>query len=652
VSNNIHNNQLLNHRQLIQLQGSLSWCYEQCVQLITRSALPYFWLGDAPEKISSSLYKQLLGQETSLLFINAHQQFDANVFAASEGTLRGGGTLILISPTEASRNDHFYRYIMKHLQNAHFKVIKEQQNTLTLAHLLPQQDLSLHLKQQQHAVAAILKTVTGHRRRPLVLTANRGRGKSSALGLAAKQLIASGIENILVCAPNKNATATLFKHSGESTQITFIAPDRLLSDKPPCDLLMIDEAAALPVPLLEALTKHYSRIVFATTLHGYEGSGRGFALRFQKRLKEIAPQSRSMHLDQPIRWDKGDPLEQFTLQRLCLTESATPLPQYDTQQPIDFSVISAQQLCADDALLTELFSLLVIAHYQTKPSDLEKLLNDTALSIFILKQQGQLLAVALVSHEGDIEAELAQQIYLGERRLPGHLVAQSLAFHCAQPQAATHRYARIQRIATHPALQQQGLGQYFIDKLSTWANEQQFDHLCASFGATASLLSFWQTKQFQTLRIGSSKDKSSGTYSFIVNRPLSQQGKVLHQQLLQQFHAQLITQLTRHLQDIDAELILRLVMALPKRPLAHPLLRSYCLGNVPYEFAETQLIQVITHCDLSLLAKSEQKLTIQKILQNKSWADVCQNNAYTGKKQAQQVLRTSIRQLSTQFIEE
>ncbi|GLS90513.1 tRNA(Met) cytidine acetyltransferase TmcA [Psychromonas marina] len=642
-----------NHRQLIRLQGSLDWCYQQCEQYIANTALPYFWLGDAPEKIFSTLYKQILGQETSLLIINAHQQFDPNLFAASEGTLRGGGTLILISPSEISNKDHFYTYIYKQLIKADFLTISEGSNTpipLLTNSCAPR----LQLDQQKTAIEAITKTVTGHRRRPLVLTANRGRGKSAALGIAAKQLIESGIQKILVCAPSKAATNTLFKHAGISVHIEFIAPDLLLDEKPSCDLLMVDEAAALPVPLLEALTIHYSRIVFATTLHGYEGSGRGFALRFQKRLKEIAPQSRAMHLDQPIRWDRNDPVEQFTLQNLCLTETQTDSPVYDKLHDTKFELITTQQLLANHSLLTEIFSLLVIAHYQTKPSDLEKLLNDATLSTLVLTQHKRILAVALVCAEGEIEQQLAEQIYQGKRRINGHLVAQSFTFHCAQPQAATHKYARIQRIAIHPAIQQQGLGKHFIDKLTYWAGSQQFDHLCASFGASAELLKFWQAKQFQTLRIGSSKDKSSGVHSFIVNLPLSDKGKALHLLLKQQFHDQLLVQLSRHLQQIDSELVFSLISELSKTSYQHPLLTSYCSGHLLYEFAEFHLINLIINSDLSLLAKSQQRLTIQKILQNRSWAEVCQNGEYTGKKQAQQTLRISIKQLltSTNQIEE
>ena len=652
-----------NHRQIVRMRGERPWCYQQASLLIEQLQLDYFWCGPSPASISPIPYKQILGQETPLLIINAFERFDANAFAASEGTLRGGGLLILITPKETPADDLFYQYLNTQLSAYNFATIREDLPIPTV----PEEDAitenrtALNLSEQQTAIAAIIKTVSGHRRRPLVLTANRGRGKSAALGIAAAQLLDSGLKNILVCAPNKLATYTLFKHASllltddikhqfsvtKGTQsIRFIAPDALLADLPKCDLLIIDEAAALPVPTLEAVARHYSRLVFATTQHGYEGSGRGFALRFQKRLAQISPQWRQLHLEQPIRWAANDPVESFTLNSLCLTKSPFENPIYKTDSALQFEKLTPQQLIANHTLLQETFSLLVLAHYQTKPSDLEKLLNDKSLHIFVLRQNKQLLGVTLINEEGGFEQEICEQIWQGKRRLQGNLVAQSLTFHSACREAATSRYARIQRIAIHPALQHLGLGKQFINHLAKWAKDTQFDHLCASFGATAELLSFWQQLAFTTLRIGLSKDSSSGTHSLIVNLPLSEGGKQLHDKIHRQFQAQLSIQLSRHLQELDTELVFNLLTEFPKNTITgNSQLDSYCNGNIPYEFVESALIELLLTTDLKSLGKAQQCLTIQKILQNNSWAEVCKKQHLSGKKQAQSTLKSAIRHL-------
>ena len=62
---------LKNHRQLLRIQGEAAWCYKQAELLIDKLQQPYFWLGEYPATIQPNSAKQILGQETSLLFINA-----------------------------------------------------------------------------------------------------------------------------------------------------------------------------------------------------------------------------------------------------------------------------------------------------------------------------------------------------------------------------------------------------------------------------------------------------------------------------------------------------------------------------------------------------------------------------------------------------
>ena len=157
-----------NQRRILRLQGEQSWCYQQTKQLIEALQLDYFWCGHSPDGIDSISYKQILGRETSLLIINAYDSFDANAFAASEGTLRGGGLLILLTPTTIPAEDLFYHYVHAQLATCQVATIHEdrpvpgeKKKRLTAA-----KQAALNHSEQQSAIADIIKTVTGHRRRP------------------------------------------------------------------------------------------------------------------------------------------------------------------------------------------------------------------------------------------------------------------------------------------------------------------------------------------------------------------------------------------------------------------------------------------------------------------------------------------------------
>jgi len=148
------------------------------------------------------------------------------------------------------------------------------------------------------------------------------------LGIAAAQLLLErpGL-NIIVTAPSMKAIEQVFSHASQRLDsceainaayicyqggsLRFVAPDELLKSNPDCDLLLVDEAAAIPVPMLKSMVDIYHRIVFSTTVHGYEGSGRGFGLKFEAWLSEHRPGWKGFKLDQPIRWNRNDPLERW-----------------------------------------------------------------------------------------------------------------------------------------------------------------------------------------------------------------------------------------------------------------------------------------------------------------------------------------------------
>ena len=51
------------------------------------------------------------------------------------------------------------------------------------------------------------------------------------------------------------------------------------------ELLVIDEAAAIPVTLVKQMLGPYM-VVLSSTVHGYEGTGRSLSLKLLSSLKE------------------------------------------------------------------------------------------------------------------------------------------------------------------------------------------------------------------------------------------------------------------------------------------------------------------------------------------------------------------------------
>ncbi|OQX01556.1 MAG: tRNA(Met) cytidine acetyltransferase, partial [Thiothrix lacustris] len=303
---------------------------------------------------------------------------------------------------------------------------------------------------------------------PLVLTADRGRGKSAALGLAASQLLASG-KRVLLTAPSRATVATVFKHAALPPR--FFAPDELLQTLPEGEVLLVDEAAAIPIPLLLKMLEHYPRCVFSTTLHGYEGSGRGFVLRFQKALEARIAGWQTVRLHQPMRWSENDPLERFINQSLLLDADAVDVRavREPSLRGIVCRRLNRDELADNEPLLRQFFGLLITAHYQTRPSDLRQMLDAPDISIHVLEQQGVIVAVALLSREGGLAAELTAAIHAGTRRPHGHPIPQTLTFHAQMPRAAELVCERVMRIAVQPSLQNGGLGAQLLQHLLGFA---------------------------------------------------------------------------------------------------------------------------------------------------------------------------------------
>ena len=506
---------------------------------------------------------------------------------------------------------------------------------------------------QQQAVQGIFKVLSGHRRRPLLLTAHRGRGKSAALGIAAAELQLKGKTKLAICAPHPDSSAVALHIAKQHLQqlspvaelaLKFWPVDLLLAEKPPLDLLLIDEAAAIPTPQLQQLVAHYSRVVLASTEHGYEGTGRGFSLKFQPYLDENCPGWHKLQLQQAIRYAANCPLEQLIFRRFLLA-TEYQLPSYHTELPLQLQLLPQQQL-GQHPLLPQIMALLSLSHYQTSITDFWALLDNPALQLFVLLQQGQLLACAVISTEGELDATLCQQIYLGERRVQGHLMAQSLAFHLACPQLASEKLARIQRIAVSPVLQQQGIGTKLLQLLEQHCQAAGFAVLGSSFGSTSTLLRFWQKAGFAAVKLSQQADKASSEASILVIKSLQRGWQAQIGQLQRQFAQDLYWQLSGTQQQLCAALVLQLVLP-PSQQLSADQWQQLVLfaeGKRPFELVEVLLLHWF-NLNYQQLGAETAQLMVKKLWQQQTWQQlnsnsVCANQG--GKQGIQQQLQRAV----------
>lgn len=550
---------------------------------------------DEPPALPAAKARTRLGQEHELVVFDASAGADPDALGALGGTLTAGGLLVLITPADwGSAPDADYRRIADYPHDwqdlsAHYLarlqrllacdagVVAWAENTAAphLPRLAAKQksapapeDADCVTPDQARAVARLERL---KRRRPLVITADRGRGKSAALGIACARLLAAGVKRIVVTAPRPDAAAALFAHAealigGRCEALEFIAPDALTAKVEAGtrggdgSYLMVDEAAAIPPALLGEWLAAFPRIAFATTVHGYEGSGRGFALRFRERLDRQTPGWQALELEAPVRFAPGDPLE-ATLNRLLLLKAAPRAP--DTSPGQNVSWPERAMLAASEPSLGALFGLLVQSHYRTTPSDVRQLLDGPATRIGVLGAAQAPAGVVVLREEGGFDAALAEQVARGERRPQGHLLAQSLAAHAGCRAALTARWQRVTRVAVHPQSRRQGAGSELLHCAKTAAQNSGADLLGATFGAEAGLVAFWRAAGFVPVRLGISRDTATGEYALMVARALTPRGEAVLAELTRRFSAELPALLAFELDALPADALALLLGTLP-----------------------------------------------------------------------------------------
>lgn len=726
------------HRQLIVLSGGLTW-RKACLNSLLAGVEHALFIGASPfakselevhsasiEILAAAQLKHRLGQETDLAVFSHEAGFDADSLGILGGMIRGGGLCILSVPDKTrflnQPNPATQRFLNAPLQpqdslstwhqylwqqcETHALLVCEDAPLPTSNPTRPfaepsEASAEPHAKQtgataeQQTVIHALQRLAHGHRKRPLLVLADRGRGKSFALGLGVAELFLSGKHHITLCAARfdqaaqvfagllsqtallaenglfltqkvpglvsaeafktastesfqmpKTARKLVFKTETASYTLQFQAPDALVALKSniETDLLLIDEAAHLPLPLLQTLLASYPRMALATTVHGYEGSGRGFLHKLQQFLGQTCPGWKCETLSQPIRWNPNDPLESALNHLLHLK----PLSSNEVESPpriecfsldnLTFSAVSPQDWLDAPQHLEAVFQLLVQAHYQTRPNDLMQWLCTPNQQLW-LAQCGQTpLAVLFGTHEGDFgNADLPDHVH-------GHLFAQQLRQVSAQDDWLRLRSFRIQRLTVAPAYQRQGIGHALLNAF-LHAQATAFDFVSVSFGGTADLIHFWRQAGFVPLALSIKKDKASGHHSLAMAYPYSSQAKTLCATQNGSFHPQVAWQLTHDFQHLPFEMIQALLATDDDTPADFPM--AYLESSPhqqPYEVASFSLRQWTLANLHRLPATPLYQRWVQKVLQNQDWSTLL-TPEFAHRKALEKAFKTELKRL-------
>ncbi|NVK25605.1 MAG: tRNA(Met) cytidine acetyltransferase [Gammaproteobacteria bacterium] len=614
-------------RKLVRLIGErlvlTEWLDNELNEVINK---PVIWFGrhQEQERIGEhnqyfdarlKQYQQYLGQESDIVVFDCYAGLNPDALGALTGTIKQGGVCLLLTPPDEhwlALPDPELQRICAHpyqITDAHnlyiSRFIKQLQasNTVTQystdhnKQLVPVNLDSVYTSltsnhntgssntifTQQNAVKHIVdfgQSSNASDKQCIVLQADRGRGKTAALGLAAAKLLQIHYEqdssfNIVVCAPVSNAIETLFKHaqqqlegqritfkyptandlqirteSGKLLTISFFAPDALSLTLPKADLVMIDEAAAIPIQVLKPVINHYQRQIYSTTIMGYEGTGRGFEYKLKPLLQHVCSSYQTMELTQPIRWQADDHLERDINRLLAVDLTIPSINNSDIkslQATTSFTVHTHKLTDNNFEAYEQAFALLKNAHYRTTPNDLRYMLDAPNVQLMSLSNDDTMIATALVVSEGSLEPELCQQIWQGRRRPRGNLFPQSLIAHAGFKDAGNYKYARVVRIAVNPNIQGHQFGTDLLSHIKSYLTQQGYDFICTSFGYWHKLYNFWFKNGFNAVRLGIKAEASSGEYSIFMCQPLTEQAVLFNKQLQQRFQQTLQIELKHKL---------------------------------------------------------------------------------------------------------
>ncbi|HIP57776.1 MAG TPA: tRNA(Met) cytidine acetyltransferase [Archaeoglobus profundus] len=509
-------------------------------------------------------------------------------------------------------------------------------------------------------------------RKAVVITADRGRGKTAVLGIVTPYLIWRMYNvlkrpvRIIVVAPTPQAVQTFFKFLKKSlvrygikykvkesnglitvvnsklARVEYVVPRRAMIEKDLADIIIVDEAAGIDVPVLWKISEGVRYLVFSTTIHGYEGAGRGFSIRFLRKLEEDETiEIEKIHLTEPIRYGKGDPIEKWLYDVLLLDAQPAELSEEDIEAikngKLEFEQIDKDKMFEDEKLLREFFGIYILAHYRNRPSDIVILSDMPNHLAFRVSVNGKTVCSLHVAIEGKIDEETIKKMAEGYKPR-GQIIPDLILKHYWDYDFPKLVGVRIVRIATHPSVMKMGIGSFALQKIIEWAQAKDMDWVGSGFGVSPELLRFWIKNGFYPVHITPQRNEVSGEHTLVVIKPLKPDVYSRIEEINSNFMRRLIEYLCDELSDLEIETAIGLLRCLMKDiPMPKPefgyiekkRIKKYFHGMSLYEYVSDIIRPLVRYYysrrDKVELNEEEEKLVVGKCLQLRPWKEFGNN---------------------------
>ncbi|KAL7992270.1 hypothetical protein Chor_016526 [Crotalus horridus] len=455
---------------------------------------------------------KILGNTFGMCILQDFEALTPNLLARTIETVEGGGIIAILLRTMNSLKQLYTMTMDVHSRyrtEAHQDVVGRFNERFILSlvscktcvvvddqlNILPISSHAANIsalppRSQAKGVLKFIEAISEKTLRSTVaLTAARGRGKSAALGLAIAGAVAFGgkkehLDYEIIQSLNPEFSkavvrVNVFREHRQTIQYIHPADAVKLGQ---AELVVIDEAAAIPLPLVKNLLGPYL-VFMASTINGYEGTGRSLSLKLIQQLRQESAQAqasvtaenkttttaklssaRTLHevsLQESIRYAPGDPVENF--QRQIRNSSL------NSQMTLRYYVNRDTLFCyhrASETFLQRLMALYVASHYKNSPNDLQMLSDAPAHHLFCLlppvpptqNSLPEVLAVVQVCLEGEISRQSIMNSLSRGKKASGDLIPWNISEQFQDPDFGSLSGGRIVRIAVHPDYQAMGYG--------------------------------------------------------------------------------------------------------------------------------------------------------------------------------------------------